>query len=111
MIVVFHLSGVAWQLTLNRPVVQKEAVHDKGNSDAKPNDGDLCILLFRSLISSDKPVMSDSFKFITSVFIYLFIYVYALCLLLSEFYVCVKREFFTTSLVHKSYEVFLLGYA
>ncbi|CAH1448241.1 unnamed protein product [Lactuca virosa] len=43
-------SGVAWQLTLNRPV-------DKSSSDANPNDEDLCILMFRSLISSDKPEM------------------------------------------------------
>ncbi|KAK9064157.1 hypothetical protein SSX86_015537 [Deinandra increscens subsp. villosa] len=50
-------SGVAWQLTLNRPVVQKEGVKDKSSSDANPNDGDLCILMFRSLISSDKPEM------------------------------------------------------
>lgn len=50
-------SGVAWQLTLSRPVVQKEAVKDKGSSDANSNDGDLCILLFRPLISSDKPEM------------------------------------------------------
>lgn len=50
-------SGVAWQLTLNRPAVQKEAVDDKGNSNANPNDGDLCILMFRSLISSDRPEM------------------------------------------------------
>ncbi|KAI7746814.1 hypothetical protein M8C21_007721 [Ambrosia artemisiifolia] len=49
-------SGVAWQLTLNRPVVQKEVVKDN-NSDANPNDGDLCILIFRSLISADKPEM------------------------------------------------------
>ncbi|KAI3495164.1 hypothetical protein L1887_37371 [Cichorium endivia] len=38
-------SGVAWQLTLNRPV------------DANQNDGEFCILMFRSLISSDKPEM------------------------------------------------------
>nr|XP_043621258.1 outer mitochondrial transmembrane helix translocase isoform X2 [Erigeron canadensis] len=47
-------SGVAWQLTLNRPPL---ALQDKAKSDANPNDGDLCILLFRSLISSDKPEM------------------------------------------------------
>ncbi|GJR33407.1 katanin p60 ATPase-containing subunit A1 isoform X1 [Tanacetum coccineum] len=48
-------SGVAWQLTLNRPVVKREAVQDKGSSDS--NDGDFCVLLFRSLISADKPEM------------------------------------------------------
>ncbi|PWA89624.1 P-loop containing nucleoside triphosphate hydrolases superfamily protein [Artemisia annua] len=50
-------SGVAWQLTLSPPVVKKEAVQDKGSSDANSNDGDFCVLLFRSLISSDKPEM------------------------------------------------------
>ncbi|KAJ0692137.1 putative AAA+ ATPase domain, ATPase, AAA-type, core [Helianthus annuus] len=50
-------SGVAWQLTLNRPVVQKEGVKDNNDSDANPNDGDLCVLIFRSLISSDKAEM------------------------------------------------------
>ncbi|KAJ9566377.1 hypothetical protein OSB04_002343 [Centaurea solstitialis] len=49
-------SGVACQLKLSRPAVQKEAVKDQGSSDANSNDGDLCILLFRSLISSDKPI-------------------------------------------------------
>ncbi|XP_071713975.1 uncharacterized protein [Rutidosis leptorrhynchoides] len=50
-------SGVAWQLTLKRPVVQKEVVPDNENSGSNTNDGDFCILLFRSLISSDKPEM------------------------------------------------------
>ncbi|XP_076900474.1 26S proteasome regulatory subunit 6B homolog [Bidens hawaiensis] len=44
-------SGVAWQLTLNRPVVPKEDVKDNSN------DGDLFILVFKSLISSDKAEM------------------------------------------------------
>ncbi|KAD7117977.1 hypothetical protein R6Q59_005005 [Mikania micrantha] len=50
-------SGVAWQLTLNRPVMQKDGFKDNSSSDANINDGDLCILMFRSLISSDKPEM------------------------------------------------------
>ncbi|GKB43645.1 hypothetical protein Tco_0888587 [Tanacetum coccineum] len=37
-------SGVAWQLTLNRPVVKREVVQDKGSSDS--NDGDFCEMEF-----------------------------------------------------------------
>ncbi|GKE41503.1 hypothetical protein Tco_1468787, partial [Tanacetum coccineum] len=37
-------SGVAWQLTLNRPVVKREVVQDKGNSDS--NDGDFYEMKF-----------------------------------------------------------------
>ncbi|KAJ6401994.1 hypothetical protein OIU84_014132 [Salix udensis] len=49
-------SAVAWQLTLNYPVKQKENSGERGHSgDMKVPEGDLCILLFRSLISSDKP--------------------------------------------------------
>ncbi|KAB5560361.1 hypothetical protein DKX38_005318 [Salix brachista] len=49
-------SAVAWQLTLNYPVKQKEIRGERGHSgDMKVPEGDLCILLFRSLISSDKP--------------------------------------------------------
>ncbi|GJR12921.1 hypothetical protein Tco_0795573, partial [Tanacetum coccineum] len=42
-------SGVAWQLTLNHPVVKREVVEDKGSSDS--NDGDFCVLLFHSLMT------------------------------------------------------------
>lgn len=49
-------SAVAWQLTLNYPEKQKEISGERGHSgDMKVPEGDLCILLFRSLISSDKP--------------------------------------------------------
>ncbi|KAE9461639.1 hypothetical protein C3L33_06454, partial [Rhododendron williamsianum] len=44
-------SAVAWQLTLSRPENPKES----GGSPGQPDEGDLCVLLFRSLISSDKP--------------------------------------------------------
>ncbi|KAK9267500.1 hypothetical protein L1049_009928 [Liquidambar formosana] len=48
-------SAVAWQLTLNRLEKQKQAGGDLGLSeDANAHEGDLCILIFRSLISSDK---------------------------------------------------------
>uniref|UniRef100_A0A5B7BWY3 AAA+ ATPase domain-containing protein n=1 Tax=Davidia involucrata TaxID=16924 RepID=A0A5B7BWY3_DAVIN len=48
-------SAVAWQLTLSYPEKQKETGGDQGRSE-DPNacEGDLCILMFRSLISSDK---------------------------------------------------------
>ncbi|KDP20696.1 hypothetical protein JCGZ_21167 [Jatropha curcas] len=45
-------SAVAWQLTLSCPEKQKES-HGDNSSFAEP-EGDLCILLFRSLISRDK---------------------------------------------------------
>uniref|UniRef100_A0A2P2KK62 Uncharacterized protein MANES_16G002800 n=2 Tax=Rhizophora mucronata TaxID=61149 RepID=A0A2P2KK62_RHIMU len=49
-------NAVAWQLTLNCPEKQKDSSSDKGTSTAiSTTDGDLCILLFRSLINSDKP--------------------------------------------------------
>jgi hypothetical protein len=54
---VYNSSAVAWQLTLNYPEKQKEISGERGHSgDMKVPEGDLCILLFRSLISSDKPV-------------------------------------------------------
>lgn len=81
---VFNRSGVAWQFTLNRPVVKKEGVHDKDSSVVNPNDGDLYVLLFRSLISSDKPVISNPFKFITSLLIFLYV------LLISFYDLCRK---------------------
>ncbi|KAK1364724.1 proteasome-associated ATPase-like [Heracleum sosnowskyi] len=46
-------SGVAWQLTLTRPSMQKEPAGTVSGS-SKAQEEDLCILMFRSLISSDK---------------------------------------------------------
>lgn len=46
-------SGVAWQLTLTRPSKQKETAGTVSGS-RKAQEEDLCILMFRSLISSDK---------------------------------------------------------
>ncbi|XP_047312247.1 uncharacterized protein LOC124915551 isoform X2 [Impatiens glandulifera] len=49
-------SAVAWQLTLSPPLSGNKIGNDKGQrEDASANEGDLCILLFRSLISLDKP--------------------------------------------------------
>ncbi|CAL5410588.1 unnamed protein product [Camellia sinensis] len=48
-------SAVAWQLTLSRPEKQKETSGVQGHpDDTNALDGDLCILMFRSLISTDK---------------------------------------------------------
>lgn len=49
-------SAVAWQLTLKPPEKQNESGGDQGQSgDLNAREGDLCILIFRSLITSDKP--------------------------------------------------------
>ncbi|XP_031394115.1 katanin p60 ATPase-containing subunit A-like 1 [Punica granatum] len=47
-------SAVAWQLTLNYPHRQKEVRGENHHHDIIAPDGDLCILIFRSLISSEK---------------------------------------------------------
>ncbi|KAE8689688.1 P-loop containing nucleoside triphosphate hydrolases superfamily protein isoform 2 [Hibiscus syriacus] len=48
-------SSVAWQLTLKPPEKHKETGVNEGHSVYRNGDeGDLCILIFRSLISSDK---------------------------------------------------------
>ncbi|KAK0578038.1 hypothetical protein LWI29_004057 [Acer saccharum] len=48
-------SAVAWQLTLRPPDKQKENLRDQPHSgDMSSSDGDLCILIFRSLITSDR---------------------------------------------------------
>ncbi|XWS19360.1 hypothetical protein CRYUN_Cryun31cG0009100 [Craigia yunnanensis] len=48
-------SSVAWQLTLNPLENQKETGENEGHSvDRNRDGGDLCILIFRSLISLDK---------------------------------------------------------
>lgn len=50
-------SGVAWQLTLSRPKAPSEASVDQVPEKPKnTNDGELCIVMFRPLISSDKAV-------------------------------------------------------
>ncbi|XP_022855386.1 spermatogenesis-associated protein 5-like isoform X1 [Olea europaea var. sylvestris] len=48
-------SGVAWQLTLSCPKNPKETDKDQiQGKNIKANDGELCILMFRPLIGSDK---------------------------------------------------------
>ena len=44
-----HFSAISWQLTLSRPDVQKETEENEG-------EGDLCVLIFGSLVTSDKVV-------------------------------------------------------
>ncbi|KAL9243486.1 hypothetical protein vseg_017367 [Gypsophila vaccaria] len=49
-------STVAWQLALSLPHGEMESGGSKdGGKEVKSNDGDLCVLMFRSLISPDKP--------------------------------------------------------
>ncbi|CAA2956761.1 ATPase family AAA domain-containing 1-A isoform X1 [Olea europaea subsp. europaea] len=48
-------SGVSWQLTLNGPKSRKETNQDQmQGKDINANDQELCILMFRPLIGSDK---------------------------------------------------------
>lgn len=48
-------SPVAWQLSLTRPKTQREAGGNEGNSlEIDAGDGDLSVLIFHSLVSSDK---------------------------------------------------------
>ncbi|KAI4371158.1 hypothetical protein MLD38_019424 [Melastoma candidum] len=47
-------STVAWQLTLNPLERSKNAKEGDSNSSISKADGDLCIFIFRSLISKDK---------------------------------------------------------
>lgn len=50
-------SAVAWQLTLDHPKKQKQAGGKLENpEDTNAHEGNLCVLIFRSLISSDKAV-------------------------------------------------------
>jgi hypothetical protein len=50
-------STVAWQLTLTHPSKQKHIQQNEPSStDTNANDRDLCILIFHSLIGSDKVV-------------------------------------------------------
>lgn len=57
---VFCFSGVAWQLTLSRPEKQRETGGNQGQPNTNSQEGDLCILMFRSLITSDKAVIIHS---------------------------------------------------
>lgn len=60
------ISGVAWQLTLSCPKNPKETDKDQiQGKNIKANDGELCILMFRPLIGSDKAVSFYSLLIIT----------------------------------------------
>ncbi|GER52904.1 P-loop containing nucleoside triphosphatehydrolases superfamily protein [Striga asiatica] len=47
-------SGVAWQLTLSRPKAPKSTSGDRDQTNDKTENDELCILMFRPLISSEK---------------------------------------------------------
>lgn len=50
-------SGVAWKLALSRPQTKNGTAGEQaGERDTNPYDEDLCILIFRPLISADKAV-------------------------------------------------------
>lgn len=51
-------SAVAWQLMINPPERQREAEQEDRAENIKKQENNLCILIFRSLISSDKAVSS-----------------------------------------------------
>jgi hypothetical protein len=54
---VSYCSSVAWQLTLTHPEKKMEVEGDLGNSkNISAVDSNLCILIFGSLISSEKAV-------------------------------------------------------
>ena len=60
-----NFSTVAWQLALSLPNVKQES-GGSGTGETISNNGDLCVLIFRSLISPDKPVIIGfSFAFET----------------------------------------------
>lgn len=47
-------SAVAWQLMINPPERQREAEQEDRAENIKKQEGDLCILIFHSLITADK---------------------------------------------------------
>lgn len=52
-----HHSGVAWQLALSRPQMKNGTAGEQSDGrDTNPYDEDLCILIFRPLISADRAV-------------------------------------------------------
>lgn len=82
----FYFSAVAWQLSLSYPEKHTESKGSDGQLvDKKEDEGDLCILIFRSLISTDRPV----FFYIPSVHDYLFTITLLFFLLFFSAFVCV----------------------
>ncbi|VFQ88925.1 unnamed protein product [Cuscuta campestris] len=47
-------SGIAWQLMLNRPKKQNEAVRIEGEGKGRNADDGLCVLFFRPVITADR---------------------------------------------------------
>lgn len=53
-----YFSGIAWQLMLSRLGKQNKTGAEQVHSQyTNANEGDLCILIFQSLISADKAVI------------------------------------------------------
>ena len=66
-VVMLCFSAVAWQITLSHPENQKAASRVQGHPDGtNSHEADLCVLLFRSLISSDTTVIPNSLQFTIS---------------------------------------------
>ena len=73
----FYFSAVAWQLTLSPPEKQKENGLGQGQpDDTNAHEGDICVLVFHSLISSDKAVLLHFLQFMTS---FSFVFIVSLC--------------------------------
>lgn len=78
MLYINYCSPVAWQLTLSRPKSQRVAGENKGNSiEMDAEDGDLTVLIFHSLVTSDKTV-SANVKFSYELWIHFYFYFYQL---------------------------------
>lgn len=88
----FYFSAVAWQLSLSYPEKHTESKGSDGQLvDKKEDEGDLCILIFRSLISTDRPVffyipsVQDYLSTITLLFFFAFFFL-LLCVFTNKSY-------------------------
>ena len=81
MLFIDYCSPVAWQLSLTRPKTQREAGGNEGNSlEIDAGDEDLSVLIFHSLVSSDKTVSANFNKLSATNYVFLF-----LCILINLF--------------------------
>lgn len=57
-VIMYNFSTVAWQLALSLPNGKRESGGSNvATGETLSKDSDLCVLIFRSLISPDKPVI------------------------------------------------------
>lgn len=56
MFILLLRSAVSWQLTLHPLESPKKAIEGDNHESVSKVDGELCIFIFRSLISKDKAV-------------------------------------------------------